>query len=200
MTVKSYSAFRTISDEAAFVIAGLCHSRKVDGEGVFRPRVDPNAHKRSAVRNGMDASLGGRVARDASTKGRWTWTPIPNNEAWIKMRHGQVNFYLTQKLSGHGCFRSYLKRCRARQPQTSAALWGGIGTAEHVVFYCPRYDAERRSLNTMLGEGATPSNLEFRRCKLEERKDIRLEGPMFVEGKYPNKNTNRWRVPSSSGR
>ncbi|EDW36547.1 GL18371 [Drosophila persimilis] len=33
---------------------------------------------------------------------------IPVIDAWVNRKHGQVNFYLTQLLSGHGCFQSYL--------------------------------------------------------------------------------------------
>ncbi|XP_043069495.1 uncharacterized protein [Drosophila bipectinata] len=47
---------------------------------------------------------------DASTKGRWTHTLIPNLRRWVLRSHGQVVFYLTQVLSGHGCFGPYLKR------------------------------------------------------------------------------------------
>ena len=41
-------------------------------------------------------------------KGRWTYRLIPHLDKWINRRHGSVNYYLTQMLSGHGCFRAYL--------------------------------------------------------------------------------------------
>ncbi|KRF97432.1 uncharacterized protein Dwil_GK27909 [Drosophila willistoni] len=105
-------AFRTISDEAALVIAGLMPiaEQVTMAEGIFSRREETsNAPSRQAERS---SQWHGCLARwqsrcDASTKGRWTWKLIPNIEAW---RHGQVNFYLTQILSGHGCIRSYLKR------------------------------------------------------------------------------------------
>ncbi|KAH8280003.1 hypothetical protein KR054_004846, partial [Drosophila jambulina] len=45
---------------------------------------------------------------EASPKGRWTHRLIPRLEEWLGRKHGQVNFYLTQVLRGHGCFRGYL--------------------------------------------------------------------------------------------
>ncbi|CAB0042384.1 unnamed protein product [Trichogramma brassicae] len=45
-----------------------------------------------------------------STKGRWTHRLIPNIIPWIERRHGEANYHLTQLLTGHGCFRSYLCR------------------------------------------------------------------------------------------
>ncbi|KAH8406432.1 hypothetical protein KR222_000969 [Zaprionus bogoriensis] len=45
-----------------------------------------------------------------SSKARWTYSLNPEVESWILRKHGQVTYYLTQVLSGHGCFRAYLKR------------------------------------------------------------------------------------------
>ncbi|XP_062542083.1 uncharacterized protein LOC134210074 [Armigeres subalbatus] len=36
--------------------------------------------------------------------GRWTHRLIPNLSTWMNRKHGEVNFHLTQFLSGHGCF------------------------------------------------------------------------------------------------
>lgn len=45
-----------------------------------------------------------------SRKGRWTFRVIPNIDRLLKRLHGEVAFYLTRILTGHGCFKSYLKR------------------------------------------------------------------------------------------
>jgi len=52
-------------------------------------------------------------AWDISIKGRWTHRHIPCIESWESHMLGQVDFYLTHVLSGHGCFRSYLRRMGA---------------------------------------------------------------------------------------
>ncbi|KAJ8936065.1 hypothetical protein NQ314_012514 [Rhamnusium bicolor] len=43
-------------------------------------------------------------------KARWTKRLIRNIEAWCQRRHGEIEYYLTQFLGGHGCFNAYLKR------------------------------------------------------------------------------------------
>ncbi|CAB0042137.1 unnamed protein product [Trichogramma brassicae] len=58
----------------------------------------------------------------ATTKGRWTHRLIPSIAAWIERRHGEVNYHLTQLLSGHGCFRSYLCRTKKRHKQLVSDL------------------------------------------------------------------------------
>jgi len=107
--VRISSAFRTISDDAALVIAGqvpLC-------ELVWEAKEIRAAHrtktevKRSARMQSVD---NWQAAWDNSSKGRWRHQLIPSIEPWVNRKHGQVDFYLMQALSGHGCFRSFLKR------------------------------------------------------------------------------------------
>ena len=42
-------------------------------------------------------------------EGRWTLRVTPCVVKWTGRRHGLVTFHLTQVLTGHSCFRSYLK-------------------------------------------------------------------------------------------
>ena len=44
-----------------------------------------------------------RIAQ--SELGKWTThVLIRNLDEWMNRHHGQLNFHLTQVLSGHGCF------------------------------------------------------------------------------------------------
>ncbi|CAB3252460.1 unnamed protein product [Arctia plantaginis] len=45
---------------------------------------------------------------DTSTKGRWTYRLISQVDVWVNRNHGGVNYYLTQMISGYGCYRAYL--------------------------------------------------------------------------------------------
>ncbi len=47
-----------------------------------------------------------------SSKGEWTCLLIRNLDAWLERGHGQMNFYLTQVMSGHGAFNAYLFRMK----------------------------------------------------------------------------------------
>ena len=41
--------------------------------------------------------------------GRWTYRLIPDLRAWTERQHREVDYYLTQFLTGHGYFRGLLK-------------------------------------------------------------------------------------------
>jgi len=41
-----------------------------------------------------------QAAWNNSSKGRWTHQLISSIESWVNRKHGQVDFYLTQALSG----------------------------------------------------------------------------------------------------
>ncbi|CAB0037063.1 unnamed protein product [Trichogramma brassicae] len=60
-----------------------------------------------------------------STKSRWTHRLIPNIIPWIERRHGEANYHLTQLLTGHGCFRSYLCRTNNDTSDRCPAIRGG---------------------------------------------------------------------------
>ncbi|CAB0043483.1 unnamed protein product [Trichogramma brassicae] len=49
-------------------------------------------------------------AWDRSKKARWTHRLIPNIRVWIERRHGELNFHLTQLLTGHGFFKHHSRR------------------------------------------------------------------------------------------
>jgi len=79
-----------------------------------------------------------------SSRGRWTHRLIPELKPWIQRRHGQVDFYVAQLLSGHGCFKAYLYRFNhERNPFCDHCGEGVIEDAEHVVFHCPLFRRER---------------------------------------------------------
>ena len=107
--------YRTISADAAGVLAGMA---PVDLMALERREM------RSAAMNGESLAVARNSARTAlmgawqsrwsdSQKGRWTWKLIPDIAPWVLRRHGQVSFRLTQLLTGHGCFGSYLVRIGA---------------------------------------------------------------------------------------
>ncbi|CAB0032737.1 unnamed protein product [Trichogramma brassicae] len=81
-----------------------------------------------------------------TTKGRWTHRLIPSIAAWIERRHGEVNYHLTQLLSGHGCFRSYLCRTKNDTSSSCPTYHPALEDVEHVIFHCPRFTVEREEL------------------------------------------------------
>ncbi|XP_041632426.1 uncharacterized protein [Drosophila kikkawai] len=79
---------------------------------------------------------------------------------WQERTHGQVNFYLSQVLSGHGCFRQYLKRFGHETedwcPECGSDI---VEDAEHVLFECRRFGFQRQELEEVAGSSISAESL-----------------------------------------
>lgn len=140
------SAFRTVSDEAAFVIAGML---PIDLEAW----ADSNEARDVCVARWQSRW-------SATSKGRWTYRLIPDVVTWLDRGHGDLNYYITQFLSGHGCFRSYL--CRYGHDSSPFCPSCGdnvVEDAEHVFFICPRFQDGRANLEEIIGHRVSPENM-----------------------------------------
>ena len=105
------------------------------------------------VFNGMDKAIAKEMAfakwqerwvNENQDKASWTRRLIPDVRRWCERRHGEVNFFLTQFLSGHGNFGSYLKRFKLKDTDR-CSYCNEEDTPEHIVFRCQRFNAERES-------------------------------------------------------
>lgn len=83
---------------------------------------------------------------DSSSKGRWAHRLIPSVSKWTSRPHGEVNFHLTQFLSGYGCFRWYLHRFGHAGSPACPECADCDETAEHVLCECPRFVVQRSSI------------------------------------------------------
>ena len=94
-----------------------------------------------------------------SSKGRWTHRLIPQLEVWMNRKHGEIDFYLTQFLTGHGCFREYLFKYKHDHSPFCPACSDVVENVEHVFFECPRFAERRQTLEEAVGEQLTPENI-----------------------------------------
>ncbi|XP_041632394.1 uncharacterized protein [Drosophila kikkawai] len=133
ITIRVCDAFRTVSDQAAFVLAGTFP---------------------------LDLLAAERASIHGKTIGR-TRTPREKQlDCWLRRKHGLVNFHLTQILSGHGCFPSYLRRFGHEEEDTCTHCQGQPQkTAEHTVFNCARLAGERATLEARLSYTIAVENL-----------------------------------------
>ena len=73
--------------------------------------------------------------------------------------YGEVNFYLTQFLTGHGYFRYYLFKLGKVSTPECKYCGHEKDDAEHTFFACSRWTAERQRLEVVAGrlspEGVT---------------------------------------------
>ena len=111
--IRVISGFRTISDEAACVLAGMVPIDIIANEmqRVYLRRPSNRQETKRIKEEERAASAVLWQARwDSFTKGRWTHRLIPTIESWTKRARGNCNYHLTQFLSGHGGYRKYLHR------------------------------------------------------------------------------------------
>lgn len=161
-SLRVCSAFRTVSDDAASVITGRIpleiaakqaaslRSLNIYREGdVQQATIDITTH---SIREWQDKW-------DASTKGRWTYELIPSIQTWINRKHGELNYQLTQFLTGHGCFREYLHKYTHVEDPYCLTCEDSVENARHVLMICPRFEEERRGLELLYGGPVTPSGL-----------------------------------------
>lgn len=79
-----------------------------------------------------------------TTKGQWTKMLIPRVRPWTERKWGESDFYVTQFISGHGAFMSYLWNHRRRNSAT-CMYCPEDDTVEHTLFDCPQWITDRRS-------------------------------------------------------
>ncbi|CAB0037293.1 unnamed protein product [Trichogramma brassicae] len=77
---------------------------------------------------------------------------------WIERRHGELNYHLTQLLTGHGFFKHHSRRYDYNQSAQCPVCPSSIENAEHVFYHCPRFSEERERLHSLLYEVMTPEN------------------------------------------
>jgi hypothetical protein len=135
------SAYRTASTEALEVIAGFPPIYLLVAE---RTRVyEEGRESRPDARKWLLQKWQERWQQ--TEKGAWTRKLIPRVKPWLERKHGELDFHLTQALTGHGCFAAFLHRIGKQQDE---GCWycGESDDAEHTLFVCEKWDNERLSL------------------------------------------------------
>ena len=88
-------------------------------------------------------------------------------DGWTE--HAKVDFYLTQFLSGHGCFRAYLHRFGHDSSPECPACAGAEKDVKHVFFHCPGFLEDRETLERALGEHPSRDNIVGLMLESEEK-------------------------------
>ena len=148
------TAYRTVSTDAALVAAGLIPIDLLVNE---RTEADRNAElDRRALRADTMKKWQDRWDR-LEGKAAWTKRLITDIAAWIGRRHGELNYHITQFLTGHGAFNAYLHRFK-RRDTAKCETCGKEETAEHVVFEFTKWNRTRTELQAQVSSKITPGN------------------------------------------
>jgi hypothetical protein len=150
--VRVASAYRTVSAEALQVLTGVLPA-DLQAEGrvlLHRQLCSKEEVKKRQLRKWQ--------ARWQTTdKGSWTRKLLPEIATWIERGHGQLTYYLTQALSGHGCFASFLLKI-GKEETDGCWFCGDRDDPEHTLFVCERWDRERLLLMRKTAEWPTNEN------------------------------------------
>lgn len=162
------SAYRTVSGPAAQIIAGVIpidmladeRRRVYIRKGENAPRV-VRKEERERTLNGWQNRW------DQEPKGRWTAKLINNIRVWIERKHGEVGYYLTQFLTGHGYFRSYLKKIgKSTDTKCLYCQNDEEDDVKHTFFVCGRWQHFRDDLVLSIGE-PTPETIVAKMTQTE---------------------------------
>ncbi|KAF0748877.1 Uncharacterized protein FWK35_00017643 [Aphis craccivora] len=93
---------------------------------------------------------------DVAVTGRWTMTLIPNISRWTGRRFGEVNYHLSQFLSGHGCLGKYLYKIKKVENTNCVDCGAVMDDPEHAFFSCDRWWRQRRELEVLINRDFSP--------------------------------------------
>lgn len=136
LTLRICSAYRTVSAEGACVIAGV---PPIELQITERRNRYIGVTKQVATENLLREW---QQRWDNGLRGRWTYRLIPNIQRWVNRSYGEIDYFLTQALTGHGCFRRYLYD-RRRSETFSCPYCSDEDDVEHTLFACPRWEQVR---------------------------------------------------------
>ena len=166
-------AYSTVSSIALSVITGIPPIDLIAAERARRYREgersaesDDNLEQ-SHIRWSQRTNKEWQRRWESTDKGRWTHRIIPEVGDWTSRKHGLVSFHLTQILTGHGCFRSYLKRIGVYQTADCPACPGCDEDVNHVLFHCPRFEEERERFQATWESPLSPEGIG--RCLLDSQ-------------------------------
>jgi len=164
INLRVIAGYRTVSLEAASVLAGIppLHLLTSMRRRVYLRMVDLREKGCVTERDMIDVrrkelllthrqwilylrrpGISGRRTIDAA---------LPSIEIWLDRTYGGMDFHLTQLLTGHGCFGSYLHRIQ--KLDTAVCLHCGSGkedSAKHTLQECDAWEADREELIKVIG-------------------------------------------------
>lgn len=77
---------------------------------------------------------------------------LPSFDEWLDRRFGQLSFHMTQLLSGHGCFGTYLFRIGKADSPICTFCQEEEDSSEHTLQRCKEWEDERETLTSTIGE------------------------------------------------
>jgi len=171
VALRTCAAYRSVSWDSATLL-----SRSVPYELLAMERYRIYERWQDARENGEaspETLMNIRIGERAITQRQWVLlisrpgaagrrlrdALLPHIESWMSRSWGGLTFRITQLLSGHGCFGTFLLRIGRVEVATCTFCVLGDDSPDHTIAECPRWSVERRSLVESLGPDLTLSDI-----------------------------------------
>lgn len=168
MALRVISGYRTVAFEAALLLARVPpfflvatvlkkiyeRSRELrsSGEWNLAARDNLRTRERTLIRRRWLRHVDGLSGYGLRTRSAIT----PSFALWMDRAHGNLTFHLTQILTGHGCFGTFLFRIgKVTSSVCEHYASGEADSAEHTLRSCTAWDLERTELFNVFGVDLT---------------------------------------------
>ena len=143
-------SYRMVSKETVLVIAGVMPIRLMAKQRKLVYDNKDRMGKVNAAKEARDIVLDAwQHDWDCTERGRWTRRLIGQIRPWTERKHGEVNYYITQFLTGHGFFLAYLYKIGKVSSPACVYCETALDNAEHTLFACSRWTNKRTELERM---------------------------------------------------
>lgn len=159
MALRICCAYNTVSTDAALVVSDTIpiHLLIEERRGMMTRARDGTEEERRAERV-KTVEKWQEEWQSGTETAVWTRRLIKDLTAWHFRGWGQPSYRLTQFLTGHGSFGTFLKRIKKRETDACDHCGGTPDDPEHTLVTCPRWEAERTTLELETGEQVNAEN------------------------------------------
>ncbi|CAI6342698.1 unnamed protein product [Macrosiphum euphorbiae] len=173
--LRTIRGYRTISADASSVLSCmlpadlLAHERarvktRLEDEGELTSTSTIRKGERAISTSSWQSRWDRAAAGPDAVGRRWTHRLLPDIARWIAKPAMSLTYRMTQALSAHGCFRSYLLRFKRAVDSYCVYCMNPEDTAEHTLFACPRWEDERAVLTRILRRPPEPGDVQELLC------------------------------------
>lgn len=164
IALRCCCGYSTISADAAALMAGivpidlLIFERKRVRD---RMKQNPEASSRVVKEEEKLTTMGlwqNQWDQNSDNTAAWTRLLIGDVQRWINRSHGEVDYHLSQALTGHGCFQSYLHKIK-KVSTPECVCQAGVDDAGHTLFQCSRFRGSRTRMRSLVGERVDRNNI-----------------------------------------
>lgn len=161
LALRVVSAYKTVSKVAVEILAKMPPIEMIV-QALAEAYLEIRRHegplskeiKKEKVKNKKEEAIGKwkNYLRDPRLPGkRVTSAILPVFDSWLNRKFGQLDYFTTQMITGHGAFRDYLYRFNLVESNVCLQCKINSDTAQHTIEVCPEWNQERLELQREVG-------------------------------------------------